>query len=156
MYKALVRVALRQGMSRLNRGDYALMLTLAHPDFELSFPGRNSWSTMFREPSLGRHRKATHVGISEGRAFADRFVAVGIQFEVEDILVNGPPWNTRVALRVHDFVPGPAGQGDLYNNRAVLFLELRWGRLVRWEDYEDTERTARWDATRGVSPVRTG
>ena len=109
MYKALVRVALHQGMSRLNRGDYALMLTLAHPDFELSFPGRNSWSTMFREPSLGRHRKATHVGISEGRAFADRFVAAGIQFEVEDILVNGPPWNTRVALRVHDFVPGPAG-----------------------------------------------
>ena len=79
MYKALVRVALRQGMSRLNRGDYALMLTLAHPDFELSFPGRNSWSTMFREPSLGRHRKATHVGISEGRAFADRFVAAGAQ-----------------------------------------------------------------------------
>ena len=61
-----------------------------------------------------------------------------------------------MGLRVHDFVRGRAGQGDLYNTRAVLFLELRWGRLVRWEDYEDTERTARWDATRGVSPVRTG
>lgn len=31
------------------------------------------------------------------------------------------------------------------NNRAVAFLELRWGRLVRWEDYEDTERVAAWD-----------
>ena len=45
------------------------------------------------------------------------------------------------------FVSGPGDQGDVYNNRAVLFLELRWGRLVRWEDYEDPERIAAWDAT---------
>lgn len=27
--------------------------------------------------------------------------------------------------------------------------EIRWGRLVRWEDYEDTERVASWDASNG-------
>ncbi len=62
-------------------------------------------------------------------------------------MVNGPPWNTRIALRVHDFRPGPDG-GDEYVNRAVAVLELRWGRLVRWEDYEDTERVADWDRRR--------
>ena len=63
---------------------------------------------------------------------------------VTDILVNGPPWNMRVAVRAHDFRAGP--NGDDYNNRVVAFLELRWGRLRCWEDYEDTERIARWDA----------
>ena len=68
----------------------------------------------------------------------------GIQFAIDDILVNGPPWNLRAAVRAHDFIADPTG-GDGYNNRAVMILELRWGRLVRWEDYEDTERVAAWD-----------
>ena len=35
-----------------------------------------------------------------------------------------------------------------YSNRVVAFLELRWGRLRSWEDYEDTERIAAWDRRR--------
>ena len=117
------------------------------------FPGDNSWAAMFRPVVKGRARHATHRGIDECRSFAERFVAEGIQFgEPEDILVNGPPWRTRVAVRVHDFKPGPLaasdGSDDVYSNRAVAFLELRWGKIVRWEDYEDTERIAAWDAAR--------
>lgn len=148
MYKASIRTLLRRNIAKLNRGDYSMMLKMADPDFELAFPGENSWATMFRPVQRGRHRHVTHRGIEEATAFADRFVAEGIQFQIEDILVNGPPWNTRIALRVHDFVPGDAGAEDRYNNRAVLFLELRWGRLMRWEDYEDTERVAGWDRDR--------
>jgi len=51
-------------------------------------------------------------------------------------------------MRVHDFVPASDGGEDVYNNRVVAFLEIRWGRLVRWEDYEDTQRVADWDAQR--------
>jgi ketosteroid isomerase-like protein len=144
MYKASIRALLRHSINKLNNGDYSLMLKLASPDFELAFPGENSWSTMFRPQQRGRSRHVTHRGVDEAVAFADRFVDEGIQFEIEDILVNGPPWNTRIALRVRDFVPGNNGD-DVYNNRAVLFLEARWGRLLRWEDYEDTERVAAWD-----------
>ena len=136
---------MRYSINKLNNGDYALMLKMAHPDFELAFPGQNSWATMFRPQILGREAHATHRGIEEATAFADRFVGEGIQFQIEDILVNGPPWNTRIALRVHDYVPDPNDGADLYSNRAVLFLEVRWGRLVRWEDYEDTQRVAAWD-----------
>jgi ketosteroid isomerase-like protein len=71
------------------------------------------------------------------------FAANGIQFVLEDILVNGGPWNTRVAMRLHSFLP--SADGDKYNNRAIAILELRWGKLVVWEDYEDTERVAAWD-----------
>jgi len=148
MYKASIRRLLRRSITKLNSGDYSTMLKMADPDFELAFPGENSWATMFRPVQRGRHRHVTHRGIEEAIAFADRFVGEGIQFQIEDILVNGPPWNTRIALRVHDFVPGDDGEADLYSNRAVLFLELRWGRLIRWEDYEDTERVAGWDRSR--------
>lgn len=147
MYKASNRALMRYSIRKLNGGDYSLMLKTANPDFELAFPGQNSWATMFRPQKIGRHRHATHRGIEEATAFADRFVAEGLQFKIEDILVNGPPWNTRIALRVHDFIPGTQGEDDVYNNRALLFLEVRWGRLVRWEDYEDTERVAAWDAS---------
>jgi hypothetical protein len=69
----------------------------------------------------------------------------GIQMAVEDILVNGPPWNTRVAARVHDWIDTPAGE-RIYANRAVLFARARWGRLVEQEDYEDTARVNEYDA----------
>jgi len=148
MYKASIRALLRHSIKKLNGGDYSLMLKMADPDFELAFPGENSWATMFRPPQRGRQRHVTHRGLDEAAAFADRVVGEGIQFQIEDILVNGPPWNTRIALRVHDFIPGDDEAADVYNNRAVLFLELRWGRLLRWEDYEDTERVAAWERNR--------
>ena len=78
--------------------------------------------------------------------FAKRCTEHGIQMQVEDILVNGPPWNMRVAIRVHDWIPGPDGV-DAYANRAVLWADIAWGKIRSQEDYEDTERVAAWDAT---------
>jgi ketosteroid isomerase-like protein len=146
VYKAAVRALIRHSVSKLNDGDYALLLKLAHPDFEMAFPGQNSWATMHRPQVRSRQRYATHRGVQEATAFAERFVAAGLRFEIEDILVNGPPWNTRIALRVQDYAVDADSGADAYNNRVVAFLEVRWGRLVRWEDYEDTERVAEWDA----------
>jgi ketosteroid isomerase-like protein len=154
MYKASIRALLRHSIAELNHGDSSLLLKMASPDFELAFPGDNSWSTMFRPLQRGRAPHVTHRGVDEAAAFAERFVNEGIQFEIEDILVNGPPWNTRIALRVRDFVPGADGE-DEYNNRAVLFIEVRWGRVVRWEDYEDTERVAAWERARAVAGEQT-
>lgn len=106
-------------------------------------------------PERGRARHVTHRGTAEGTAFGERFVSEGVRFEIEDILVNGPPWNTRIALRAQSYVPAPDGGPDRYNNRAVAMLDVRWGRLVRWEDYEDTERVAAWDAARAEKPGAT-
>lgn len=146
MYKTAVRALVRHGIARLDQGDPSFLLRLAAPDAEIAFPGDNSWATMHRPIEKSRDPHATHRGLDECRAFAERFVAEGVQFVIEDILVNGPPWNTRVAIRAHDYVPGD--RGDVYNNRVVAFLEIRWGRLQRWEDYQDTERIAAWDAQR--------
>ena len=145
MYKATVRALLRRSIARPNNGDPGMFLRLASPDVAISFPGDNSWATMYRPAVRGREAHMTHRGIDECRGFAERFVENHNQFVIEDILVNGPPWNTRIALRLHDFIVGV--DGDDYNNRVVAFLTIRWGRLVGWEDYEDTERIAAWDAT---------
>ncbi len=54
-----------------------------------------------------------------------------------------------MAVRAYVFLAG--SDGDEYNNRLVAVLEIRWGRLVRWEDYEDTERVAALDNERGLA-----
>lgn len=143
MYKTMVRMMVRRNVARLNAGDASPMLKTASRDIVLRFPGDNSWARMFRPVIKGREPHATHRGIDECRAFADRFADQGVQFELEDILVNGGPWNTRVAMRLRSSVVGEGS--DRYNNRAMAVLELRWGKLVVWEDYEDTERVAAWD-----------
>ncbi len=144
MYHVAVRALMRRNIARLNEGDLDPLLRQASPEIELSFPGDNSWSTMFRPVEKGRHRHVTHRGIDECRAFGERFVAEGLQIVIEDIVVAGPPWRTRVALRAHDYQM--AAERDAYTNRYLGFLTIRWGRLVEWEVYEDTERTAAWDA----------
>jgi ketosteroid isomerase-like protein len=154
MYKAAIRALMRFSIRKLNDGDASMLLRLADPKVELAFPGDNSWANQFRPVVKGRAQHATHRGLEECRAFAQRFVDNEIQFVIEDILVNGPPWNTRVALRVHDYAAGSGGQ-DSYNNRAVAFLTIRWGRLVTWEDYEDTERVAVWDTERSSELAHT-
>ena len=148
MYKATVRALLRQGIARLNAGAPGMLLRMAVPDCELAFPGDNTWAAMYRPVVKGRDRHLTHRGVDECRAFAERFAKEGIQLQIEDILVNGPPWNLRVAVRGRTLAADSAGGDDRYNNRAVAFLELRWGRLIRWEDYEDTERVSAWHRRR--------
>jgi ketosteroid isomerase-like protein len=147
VYAAVVRRMVRRSIARLNEGDPGALLAMASPDVVLRFPGDNRWARMFRPVVKGRLPHDTHRGLEECRAFAEAFADQGIQMVLEDVLVNGPPWRTRVALRLHDFAPAADGR-DAYTNRAVAFLELRWGRLVVWEDYEDTERSADWDARR--------
>jgi ketosteroid isomerase-like protein len=148
MIKGFVRWMIRRNISRLNAGDATAFLQLAADDVELAFPGDNAWSREFRPVAKGRHRHVSHRGIAECRTFAQRFVRDRIQFEVEDILVNGPPWRLRIAIRAHVFARADGAAEDAYNNRVIAFLEFRWSKLLRWEDYEDTERTAAWDRTR--------
>lgn len=149
MYKTIVRALVRHGLKQLNAGDGSFLLKLAHPEATLAFPGANSFATMFRPVVKSLDAHVTHQGIDELRAFADRFVELGVQFLADDILVNGFPNRTRVGVRGRMRIPSPmVGEPDEYQNRIVAFITLRWGRMVDWEDYEDTERSAAWDAAR--------
>ena len=154
MYKAAVRWLIRRNIARLNEGDYGPVLAMFAEDATLTFPGDNSWSRQVRTPQPGRAAFPTHRGRAEIEQFLQRYVDHGIQMVVEDVLVNGPPWNTRAAVRVHDWIPGAAGDAgdddDLYANRAVLMVDSRWGRIRAQEDYEDSERVAAYETRVGI------
>jgi ketosteroid isomerase-like protein len=144
MYKAAVRMMIHRNIRLLNEGQYKPALAMFAQDAELIFPGNNTWSRQYRPPERGRDAFATHRGRREIEAFLQRYVDTKIHMEVEDILVNGPPWNTRAAVRVHHWVIGPDG-ADIYSNRAVLMVRTAWGKIRSQEDYEDTERVSAFD-----------
>ncbi|MBA3654035.1 MAG: nuclear transport factor 2 family protein [Actinobacteria bacterium] len=137
---------IRRNIRSLNEGRYKPALAMFADEAELMFPGDNTWSRQYRAPQPGRAAFPTHKGRAEIETFLTRYVDYGIQMEVEDILVNGPPWNTRAAVRVHHWIPDPDGN-DVYANRAVLFVRTSWGKIRNQEDYEDTERVSAFDAT---------
>jgi len=144
VYKTLIRTQIKRDIRALNRGDATFLLRRAAPDAELSFPGDNSWSRQFRAVSKGPGASVTHRGRAELDAFAQEFVARRLGLEVEDIVINGPPWRTRICVRAVDHAEDEHGR-EVYVNRVVAFIETRWGKVHRWEDYLDTERVRAWD-----------
>jgi ketosteroid isomerase-like protein len=89
----------------------------------------------------GDHRWAgEHHGRAAIERFLRNFVAAGLQGELRELFMQGPPWRLALAVRFDDRALGPKGEA-LYSNRTVLVIRTRWGRIVEHEDfYEDTER----------------
>jgi hypothetical protein len=50
-----------------------------------------------------------------------------------------PPWNLTVCVRITDYAKDSNGN-VIYHNRTVLFGKVRWGKIVFYEVYEDTEK----------------
>jgi ketosteroid isomerase-like protein len=128
---ALPRVLLaklRRDVRALNAGDHGPLLSGYADDAVLRFnEGDHRWS--------GEHR---------GRAAIERFLrhftAAGLQGEVTEAWVAGPPWALTIVARFDDRAAGPDGE-ELYRNRVVVLARTRWGRIVEHEDfYEDTGR----------------
>ena len=85
MYKWAVRRQIRRNIEALGRGDLAPLLRGYADDAVLVFPGASTWG--------GEHRGKPAI-----ERFLRRFVAAGLSGRSEDILVNGPPWRTRIAV----------------------------------------------------------
>lgn len=131
MYKFLVRTMIRRNVAALNRGDPDPLLASYAADAVLVFPGTSSWG--------GEHK-----GRAAIEAFLCRFIGLGLTGEVHDILVNGPPWRTRVCVVFSDRATDDTGS-TVYENRAVLFGKIAWGKLVYQEDFEDTCKVEAFD-----------
>ena len=97
MYKAAARWMIRRNISRLNEGDYGPTLAMFADDATLSFPGENTWANQHRPTERGRDAFATHRGRTEIEVFLRRYVQSRMHMVVDDILVNGPPWNARAS-----------------------------------------------------------
>lgn len=127
MYCWLMARGLRFVVERLMRGQPRLALAMLDQDIRMVFPGQNSFG-------------GVHAGKPAMRAWLERFVALRPDYRVHDVVVNGPPWNTRAAIRLSDAI------GDDYTNEGVQWLQLRWGKVVLDEVFLDTERISAWES----------
>lgn len=119
-------------MRRTRAGDVRPTLMLDATDVELTFPGQNSWSGVFR-------------GKDEVARWLRRLADVGLQTYPDEVVATGWPWNTTIVVRGHDDYDGPDGE-RVYANRFVIWGRMSWGRLKRYEVYEDTHLANEFDA----------
>ena len=133
MYKFAVRWRIRRNVKALSQGDMSPLLSGYADDAVLVFPGQSSWG--------GEHR-----GKAAIETFLRRFVDVGLKGEVHEILVNGPPWRTTVCVVFTDRAMNATTGSLIYENRAVLFGRVVWGKIVYQEDFEDTKKVEAFDA----------
>ncbi len=135
--RALVPVLLRlkfvQDVGRLNRGDYSSLLAAYSDDFVLHFnEGEHRWSGDWK-------------GTAGMERFLQSFTAARIQGELRTIAISGPPWALTLWVRFDDHADAPDGT-RIYENRTVLVLRTRWGKIVEQDDfYTDTQRIVELD-----------
>lgn len=118
-------------MGRARAGDVRPTLALDAPDVQLTFPGQNSWSGVFR-------------GRAEVARWLQRLAAIGIQTFPDEVVATGMPWNSTVCVRGHDHYDTPDGE-RVYENRFVIWGRMSWGRLKEYEVYEDTHKANELD-----------
>lgn len=118
---------------RLNAGDYTTLLRSYADDAVLRFhPGEHRWAgDWVGKPAIER--------------FLRNYTGARVQGTIRDIALRGPLRALTMLVRFDDHADGPDGT-RLYENRTVLVIRTRWGRIVDHEDfYVDTERIAAFD-----------
>ncbi|MER6006745.1 nuclear transport factor 2 family protein [Nonomuraea angiospora] len=128
MYNAIVARRVRTAWSHLNDRDIEFVLRMFAPTFTHRFVGQNA---------MGGVRD----NIDSRRRWFERLfrLLTDIRFTVDDVLVKGWPWRTRVValLRTSGTVAGHP-----FNNEFAQTIELRWGQITRVNVVEDTEKMA--------------
>jgi ketosteroid isomerase-like protein len=133
---------IRSNMRKLNAGNVKPTLRLDARDVEFTFPGRSSFSGTFK-------------GKRALRAWLERFTELGLQIFADEVVLKGFPWRQTVCVRGTDYLEHEGER--VYENRYVIWGALRWGRLKRYEVYEDTEAPLaldEWLARHGRSALK--
>lgn len=140
----LLLVKFGRDVERLNAGDHSTLLDAYADDAVLRFnDGDHRWAGDWAgKPAIDR--------------FLENFTAAKVQGEIKEIVVAGPPWALTMLVRFDDHADGPDGT-RLYENRTVLVLRTKWGKVVDQEDfYVDTHSILAFDrklTELGVPPV---
>jgi ketosteroid isomerase-like protein len=130
VYHAGVKKVVRRAFAAVSRGDYERVVAAFDKRATLTFPGDNE---------LG----GTFTGREAIRSWFERVFRFfpDLKLEPQVILVEGFPWDTRVATRFRAGAMLP--DGSAYQNEGVQLLRLRWGRVIEERLYEDTQAVAK-------------
>ena len=125
MYHRIVAGKLRATFEAINSGDWEKMVQGMAPNFTYVFYGNHALSGTRHTPDALR-------------AWWQRIdrLLPGTTFQVDEVIVAGPPWNTRAAtsITVHAGLP----DGTKYDNVINQFLRIAWGKVTEVKTLEDT------------------
>jgi ketosteroid isomerase-like protein len=130
-YSWAVRRALEQNLARLRAGDAGPLLRFYADDVRFTFPGDSSWAVQIASKR-------------ELEEWIARYLRAGLQLYPEQIVISGPPWRTTFCIRCHDHAMDRDGN-VVYENRAVIWGRMSWGKVREYEVYEDTQKSAAFD-----------
>lgn len=126
MRRWLIHKAFAWMAAKFAEGDYDLVLKLMADDARFVFPGTSS----FAADATGKE------GIER---WLRRFVAMHPRYEILDVMVSGPPWNTRLGVRMRDRI------GDDYSNEGMHYMVMRWGKVCYDRVFLDTEAVSAFE-----------
>lgn len=128
LVRRLLLARFRKSVTALNAGDYGPLLDGFADDAVLHFnDAPHRWA--------GEHR-----GRAQIEVFLQDFVDAGLQGEIKDFWISGPPWSLTAIARFDDHALGPDGE-ELYSNQTLILVRTRWGKVIEQRDfYVDTGR----------------
>lgn len=144
VYHRIVRGKVRAIFECINEGDYLVMVDGLAPTFSYHFHG---------DHALGG-RRTTREAMIRWWERVGRLLP-GARFDVQDVLVSGWPWRTRIAVR--SLVSGDLPDGSRYENTVMQFMTLERGGITSVETVEDLqvlERALRIVAESGNAEAR--
>jgi ketosteroid isomerase-like protein len=126
VYHAIVGRRLREAYRRVGAGDYDAVISICTPDVHVRVPGDGPLSGTFES-------------VEEYERWFERVfrLAERLDFEIVELLVKGPPWNTRIGVEWIDTVT--ARDGATYVNEGAHFIHMRWGRITALDYRWNTE-----------------
>jgi ketosteroid isomerase-like protein len=131
IYQAIVRRQVRTLFVKANAGNWEPIVNGLAPTFSYRFIG---------DTPLGGTR-TTHEAM---RRWFERLYRLfpGSQFAPQRIVVEGPPWNTKIMtyVKIHGTAPNPQGRPAPYENEFMQAMVLRWGKITSVLTLEDTQR----------------
>ncbi len=139
MYAYIVERKLRKIFAAISAGDATPMIDGLADNFVYRFEGDSPISGLRNSPATMR-------------LWWERLYRLfpGLRFEVREVAVLGPPWNTRIHV-VLDFIVPHQPNGP-YQNIVMQFMRMQWGKVSYIHTLEDTQRCSRylsWSAGQG-------
>lgn len=125
IYHRIVARKVRTTFAQLSAGNSDGMVSGMAPSFTYRFYG---------DHALGGERR-THEALQRWWDRCHRLLP-GTTFDVQDLIVSGPPWNTQVATAVTVHVN--VVDGSTYENVVHQFLRIRWSKITEVRTLEDT------------------
>jgi ketosteroid isomerase-like protein len=124
MYHRIVARKVRQAFAGISAGDFESMISAMAPRFTYTFYGDHALAGQ-------RHTTAAL------RLWWQRGARLlpNPSFTVEEVIVAGGPWSTRIATRVRVTATLPGG--SRYENVFMQFMRMRWAKITEIRTLED-------------------